>query len=137
MVVDTMVVAYALLGVAQFREESIAALATCSTIHAPDSLRAELVNVVWQWVLHRGVSKGIGLDILRDANALVDQYHRSDGLWERALDLAVRAEHPAYDTLFVALAEQRNSRVLTYDKKLLETFPSIALRPDRFLTESA
>jgi predicted nucleic acid-binding protein len=56
MVIDTMVLAYAMLGVPEFREESLAILEAATEIHVPDSFRAELVNVVWQWVQYKGLS---------------------------------------------------------------------------------
>jgi predicted nucleic acid-binding protein len=51
MIIDTMVMAYAMLGVPEFGEESLAALRAADEIAAPASVEAELLNVVWQWGL--------------------------------------------------------------------------------------
>ena len=67
-----MVFAYALLGVPVFREDALAVLETATEIHVPDSFRAELVNVVWQWVQYKDVPLDVGLDVLRDAEALAE-----------------------------------------------------------------
>ena len=134
MVIDTMIFAYALLGVPEFRDEAARVLAEVTKIHVPDSFRAELTNVVWQWVIHRGVHLETGIEILRDAEALCDHVHRSDGLTERALELAVQAKHPAYDAIFVALAERQELKVITFDRKLLIAFPELSITPAAYLS---
>jgi predicted nucleic acid-binding protein len=45
-VIDTMVFAYALLGVPEFRDDSLAILEATSEVLVPDSFWAEFVNVV-------------------------------------------------------------------------------------------
>lgn len=118
-----MVVAYALIGEAEEHDHAMAALAGLDEILAPDSLRAELVNVLWLWVRHRGVESGRALESLRDAEALVTEFVSAANLWEPALELAIEQDHSPYDTLFVALAVQRGTKVLTADAALLERFP--------------
>jgi predicted nucleic acid-binding protein len=133
MVIDTMVFAYAMLGVPEFREESLAILEAVTEIHVPDSFRAELVNVVWQWVQYKGFTIEVGRDVLRDADALVTHVTSSALLWERALVLAVEAQHPAYDTLFVALAELIGTQLVTYESALQRAFPDRVVSPAVFL----
>ena len=134
MVIDTMVFAYALLGVPAFRDHSLAVLETAIEILVPDSFRAEFVNVVWQWVQHNALPLELGIDVLQDADALVTHATTSSLLWERALVLAAEAQHPAYDTLFVALAEFADTLLVTYDTKLQQAFPDRVISPATFLT---
>ena len=123
MVVDTMILAYALLGEAEFHAPAVEALRALPETWAPESLRAELANVLWLWIRHRGVEPARGPEMLRDAEALVTEFVPLGGLWEQALALAVERDHSPYDTLFVALAMQRQSKVLTSDQPLLGRFP--------------
>ena len=97
-------------------------------------MRAELVNVVWQWNRSTPVSTQTGADILNDADLLVSSFVPADVLWERSLELAVRHDHAAYDTLFVALAELADTRLVTYDGKLLTSFPERAITPSTLLS---
>ena len=127
MVIDTMVFAYALLGVEGFREQASEALASADLIEVPDSLRSELVNVVWKWVSTKGLPLDLGLEVLQDAEGLIDRVISTEQLWERALELAVQYNHSAYDTLFIAAAELGETRVVTFDKKLLRTFPEFTM----------
>ena len=66
MVVDTMVFAYALLGVEEFRQDATATLEQADTISVPDSFRVEMANVLWQWIKHRKVSIETALQVMDD-----------------------------------------------------------------------
>jgi len=122
MVIDTMIFAYALLHVEDRYEQAIAALETVDQIVVPDSLFAELGNVIWQWIQFRQLTLQIGLDALQDAEALVDVIISSSQIRDVALKLAVEASHSFYDTLFVAAAIQAGTQVLTCDRKLAAKF---------------
>lgn len=134
MVVDTMVFAYALLGVPRFRDESLAVLTQVDDILVPDSFRAELVNVVWQWTRENHLTLEVGIDVLTDADSLITYAAPADELWERALELSIAANHPAYDTLFVALAEREETSLITYDTKLRRKFQNQTISPTDFLS---
>ena len=133
LVIDTMVFAYGLLGVTEYREQALEALQRAGDIIAPDSLRAELLNVVWQWTRQGGISTQTGLAVLQDADQLVASFVPTDVIWERALELAMVHDHAAYDTLFIALAELADTRLVTYDQQLLTAFPERAIEPTSFL----
>jgi predicted nucleic acid-binding protein len=127
MVIDTMVFAYALLRVEDKHEQALAALEGAGQIIVPDSLFAELGNVVWQWIQFRQLPLHIGLEVLVDAEALVDKVVPSARIREMALELAVQAGHSFYDTLFVAAAIQEKTQLVTFDRKLAAKFPDQVL----------
>lgn len=128
-----MVLAYALLKTAPFYEESALALESVSEVWAPDSLRAELVNTLWQWVRVRGVSLERAHVALQNAVPILTNLVPASALWEDALDLAVDRAHPAYDTLFVALAARLGVKVVTYDGPLMKKFPEWTISVPDFL----
>lgn len=132
-VVDTMVFAYALLNEPQFREDSVNVLARVDQIHVPDSFKAEFCNVAWQWVTHNRLSINEALSALNKAESLIFSEAATGKLWQQALEIAVYSRHPAYDTLFITLAEQQKIPLITYDKKLLRLFPDITQTPVDFL----
>jgi predicted nucleic acid-binding protein len=132
-VFDTNVFAYALLNVPEYRVHAARALEQTVDVLIPDSFRAEFANVVWQWIRARGVSIDAGLGAIRKAEALVTRVVPVNLLWEEALSLAVQKDHPVYDTVFVALAAFENTRVVTFDRRLLERFPEYTLSVTRLL----
>ena len=129
-----MVFAYALLGVEAFRQDAAAILEQADSISVPDSLRAELANVLWQWIKHRKVSMTTALEIMDDTESLIGQTLSGKDLWERALVLAVESNHPAYDTYFIAAAEREDTQVVSFDKKLKAVFPDRVLTAAEFLS---
>lgn len=132
-VVDTMVFAYALLGVEEFRDEAAAVLEQADRIIVPDSFRAEFANVLWQWVRRGGVDPELAGALLWDADSLITHTLDSGALWEQALHLAVTHDHPAYDTLFIAAAELSETQLVTFDKQLKNVFPQRVVTSTEFL----
>lgn len=120
-----MVFAYALLRVEGKYEQAIAAIETAEQIIVPDSMFAELGNVVWQWIEFRQLPLETGLEVLEDAEALVDRIIPTAHVRELALELAVQASHPFYDTLFIATAIREQVEVMTFDRKLAAKFPDL------------
>ena len=131
MVVDTMVFAYALLGVEEFREKAIGVLEKAKSMAVPDTIRAELANVLWQWVRHRGVDPAHAFSAMEDAESLYSKVLSSEALWQHALALAIEHDHPVYDTLFVSAAER--TRVVTFDARLQQAFPSQVLSAESYI----
>ncbi len=123
MIIDTMVMAYAVLGVPEFGQESAAALRKLDELAAPASVEAELLNVLWQWG-RRGVEQELAMAIYENAARLWSDLIPVNTLWPAALALAFKAGHSPYDTLFVAAARYRRTLLMTYDKKLLSLFPN-------------
>lgn len=122
MIIDTMVMAYAMLGVPDFGAEAAAVLERVDEIAAPASVEGELLNVVWQWGRSGGTPE-LAADAYYTASRLWTELVPVESLWAAALELALANNHSPYDTLFVAAARFRKTRVVTYDKKLLSLFP--------------
>lgn len=62
---------------------------------------------------------------MSEVEVLVDRIIPNTQLRELALELAVGAAHPFYDTLFVAAALQERTSLLTFDRKLAVKIPEI------------
>ena len=65
MVFDTMVFAYALLKTVPFYESAAIALESTREVWVPDSLQAEFVNVLWQWVRAKKISPETAHDAIQ------------------------------------------------------------------------
>jgi predicted nucleic acid-binding protein len=133
MVIDTMVFAYALLGVEPHKGIAIKSLEKADAIIVPDSIRAELGNVTLQWIRQRGVAFETGISVMEDAEALYTRVLSAEVLWESALALATDAGHPFYDTLFIAAADLENTHFITFDQRLLNAFPNDTIAPSQFI----
>lgn len=64
---------------------------------------------------------------MRATEQLASNEHSVDG--HQVLDLAIRFGCSSYDVEYVVLAKELNCQLLTFDRKLLQLFPEIALKP--------
>ena len=85
---------------------------------APDLLESEFANILWKKVRREECSDRTAFEILTlwetDRPSLVS----SRLLVGRALDLALRFDHPVYDCLYVATAIEYESPLATADRRL-------------------
>jgi predicted nucleic acid-binding protein len=132
-VVDTNVIAYYVLGAADFAEESRTFWRSAGELLAPSSWEAELANVVWMAVRTGGVAAAEGGFKLQLAARLGIHSVAVRALWQGALARAVASDVPVYDTLFVELADREQVPLVTFDRKLLAAYPAVAKRPKELL----
>lgn len=133
-VVDTNVVAYYLIGETDLADESRAFWHNAEELLAPSSWEAELANVIWMSVRTRGIDEALGSVKLDLAARLGIRSVAVRVLWQGALVRAVASDVPVYDTLFVELAEREEVPLVTFDRRLLAAYPTVARRPKDVLT---
>jgi predicted nucleic acid-binding protein len=91
-------------------------LASGERLLAPDLIVAEVANVAWQRAHRTEISPehaGLAVSGLKIIDELVPLLVLAD----RALEIAVGLRHPAYDCFYLALAEQRDVRLVTDDRR--------------------
>ena len=87
---------------------------------APDILIAEVCNAAW-----RSARLGrLGREQLSEIAAVLprffDELFGSPGLAPRAVAIAEQIDHPVYDCLYTALAEARQTKLVTADHRLID-----------------
>jgi predicted nucleic acid-binding protein len=128
-VVDTNVVAYYLLATEPFVEEVRGFWHRPLDLAAPALWEAEMSNVLWMAVRTGVIDKRVALQRLGMAARLGIRSVATRRLWRGALARAMNSTIAAYDTLFVELAVRERRPLVTFDAKLLATFPEVAVRP--------
>ncbi len=136
-VVDTDVVAAALLDEDGTSGPARATLAAGLEIHAPDHWKAELANVVWQGVRQGRIPLGEVDEILTLAENAPIESRDTEELWRGAVSRSIASGHSAYDTLFVELACRLGTKVVSNDEPLRRRFPDLVVDPTQFLVELA
>jgi predicted nucleic acid-binding protein len=86
---------------------------------APELLVAECANILWKKVRKRELSKDEALLAARLLQGSEIELVPTRALLEPATRIAIELDHPAYDCLYVALAEQNNCPFVTADESLL------------------
>lgn len=128
-VVDTNVVAYHLLGTSQFAAETREFLGAAEELLAPALWEAEFANVVWMAVQAGVLSPPEAPAKLSLAVRLGIRSVPMRALWHGAVVRSLQSGVAVYDTLFVELADREHLTLATFDRKLIEAFPSVAKRP--------
>jgi len=94
----------------------------------PSLWRSEFRHVLLKHVRSNLLSSTQALAVWSRALARLEtKEHGIDG--HRVLDLAIRTGCSTYDAEFVVLARQLDCPLLTFDRKLLQLFPDVAIRP--------
>ena len=133
-VVDTNVLAYYALSTSPFCEEVSEVFSKSFELIAPDSWYSEFLNVVWKTIRFQDISLYHGLELLEETERVLDWSVPVGSLWREALVVAQEYSCSTHNTLFLALAEREHCHLLTYDRKLLTSFPEVTLKPAQVLS---
>jgi len=98
--------------------EALGLLRENVAILAPDLILPELTNTAWKLVRAGRITVAHGRRLAAAAPGAFDRLVASSLLLERAFALAVELEHPAYDCMYIALAEMDRAMLVTADKHL-------------------
>ncbi len=86
---------------------------------APDLILVEIASVAAKKVRRNEMEAELGAAALRELPELLDEVVPASGLCGRALDFACLNGFSVYDGVYLALAEQRRSQVVTADARLV------------------
>jgi predicted nucleic acid-binding protein len=99
---------------------------------APELWRSEFLNAATLYLRKGIVSMSQAIEAYEKANRFVLSYEMHSEYKEILLSIK-NSDCSSYDCEFVVLAQKLNSKLLTYDKKILNSFPNIATKPEEFL----
>jgi predicted nucleic acid-binding protein len=125
------VVDASVVGASLFREQhALAARAVLESggdLYAPDFLYTELASVIWKRHRRGLISREEALGLLMDARVFLIQVTPSTALVDRALRLALHTGCTVYDCLYLAMAEQTDTVMLTCDQRLVSALAGTLL----------
>lgn len=105
-----------------FREEHSEVAEHClrraDALLAPDLIWAECAQVIWKRHRCNGLSQENAAAILAELLRVPLRVYASAELIRQAMDLAIHFDRTVYDCLYLALAVETASTVLTADRKL-------------------
>jgi predicted nucleic acid-binding protein len=100
---------------------------------APPLWKSELLQVLFDALKRGALERSVAMAIARDASAAVTTVPSAPP--EKVLELCLQSGCSAYDCEFVALAQERQIKLVTSDRKLVERFPSVAMLLSQFVGE--
>lgn len=97
-----------------------AVLASAQPVIAPDLIVPEFCNTAWKKVGRGDISRGQAEAMLQALPLSFDRLVPTAPLSSRALQLALRFGHPAYDCFYLALAEDAAAPLVTDDQRVID-----------------
>jgi len=100
-------------------QDAVAILARGDDLLAPDLIVPEVCNVAWQKLRRHEIDGDQAAAMVSGLPDMIDELVPSARLTGRAFEIAKALDHPVYDCLYLALAESRELRMVTADRRLL------------------
>jgi predicted nucleic acid-binding protein len=89
---------------------------------APMILSAEIANALWKRMRRGDIDRQKTLETGERFEEICPLLLPIEDLVQRALELAIDSQHPVYDCLYMALAEELSGELVTADERLYRAF---------------
>lgn len=89
---------------------------------SPVLFLSEISNAVWKEVRFRDLKKALAVEIISSISKMTTLHFEDDLLISAAFEIALDAEHPVYDCIYIAMSRHYNAPILTADRKLQRKF---------------
>ena len=100
--------------------ELLEILSHAETIMVPNLYLAEVGNVFLQYVKHKLISYDTALEYIQDAYDLITLKIDESTIVTSAFKISLEYQLSYYDSLYLAIAIESDSKFLTRDKKLVK-----------------
>ena len=100
--------------------ELLEILSHAETIMVPNLYLAEVGNVFLQYVKHKLISYDTALEYIQDAYDLITLKIDESTIVTSAFKISLEYQLSYYDSLYLAIAIESDSKLLTRDKKLVK-----------------
>lgn len=93
------------------------------TIYTVDIAYAEITNVAWKRITLLNQNQKYILQALEDAISFINEIcntAQTKKLYREAIKIAIEDRITVYDSLYVALANQKGTRLATLDKEIIK-----------------
>jgi predicted nucleic acid-binding protein len=103
-------------------------LASADRLEAPDLLFAEIANAIWKKVLRGQLTRAESQRLVSDIENIAVDTTPCRALANDAHAIALITSRSVYDSMYVALALRRDTRVITADERFfhaLQSFPDL------------
>lgn len=87
---------------------------------APDLIHAEVANICWRKIRQGEMASNHAMLLLASIRQVIPTTEPVASLADRALGIAIELAQPAYDAVYLALAEARGGVLITADKRLVD-----------------
>lgn len=98
-------------------------------LYAPNLLLAEIANIAWRKNRLGEINATQASMIVRGTRATKIEFISEAPTINRALEIAIELDHPAYDAIYLACSETARAPLVTADARLLKTVAKTKYAP--------
>ena len=88
---------------------------------APSLFIYEITNVMWKYHSYKSYPKEVIVKKLQYLYEMVDHFVDAESIFEEAIPLSCKVNHPTYDAMYLVVSRRKNAKLVTLDKKLVNT----------------
>ncbi|HZO86708.1 MAG TPA: type II toxin-antitoxin system VapC family toxin [Chthonomonadaceae bacterium] len=119
-----------------YSAEALKLLSSATTLHAPDLLLPKVGNILWKRVRGGEITVQKARQLLEWLATLPIQLYPSLPLMLAAIEIACQYDRTVYDSLYLALAVQEKTLLVTADAKLLNALSGTPLAASLLLVQA-
>ena len=102
----------------EFHEHALHLLDPGANLCAPDLVIIETARIAWKKTMLGEISRDHADIIMASMHEYIPDLYPSASLIRRALQIALSLNHPIYDCLYLACAEEAGGTLVTADRRL-------------------
>ncbi|MFW6308638.1 MAG: type II toxin-antitoxin system VapC family toxin [bacterium] len=89
-------------------------------IIAPTLFIYEASNVMWKYHSIKNYPQDKLLRKLRQILNIIDQFVEPKNIYEEAISVSFKINHPVYDAMYLVTSRRKNAKLLTMDNRLIK-----------------
>ncbi|MFW6390032.1 MAG: type II toxin-antitoxin system VapC family toxin [Halanaerobiales bacterium] len=89
-------------------------------IIAPTLFICEASNVMWKYHSIKNYPQDKLLRKLRQILNIIDQFVEPKKIYEEAISVSFKIDHPVYDAMYLITSRRKNAKLLTMDNRLIK-----------------
>ena len=96
-------------------------------IIAPTLFIYEASNVMWKYHSIKNYPQDKLLRKLRQILNIIDQFVDPKNIYEEAISVSFKIDHPVYDAMYLLTSRRKNAKLLTMDNRLIKAANKIEI----------
>ncbi len=96
-------------------------------IIAPTLFISEASNVMWKYHFLKNYPENKLMKRLRQLMDIIDQFVETKDIYEEAVLVSFKINHPVYDAMYLVTTRRKNAKLLTMDNRLIKAANKIEI----------
>ena len=96
-------------------------------IIAPTLFISEASNVMWKYYFLKNYPENKLMKRLRQLMDIIDQFVETKDIYEEAVLVSFKINHPVYDAMYLVTTRRKNAKLLTMDNRLIKAANKIEI----------